>query len=153
MFSLFNLFGLGFVLLLLVPNLVFAVTHKDGFENLYHNKTVELLEQVGRFGCFFLEFLEIPVLCRGFFFDGGRTVYLAVGATLVALYLLGWVVFWKESSLCKAIALSTLPSLLFLESGILTRNLPLIAFALLFAPCHTVISVKNAMAERSLPKR
>lgn len=149
----FNLFGLVFVLLLLVPNLVFAFTHKDGFENLYHNKTVELLEQIGRFGCFLLEFLEIPVLCRGFFFDGGRTVYLAVGATLVTLYLLGWAVFRKESSLRKAITLSVLPSLLFLESGILTLNLPLIAFALLFAPCHITISVKNALAERSLSKR
>mgnify|MGYP004530456861 CR=1 FL=1 len=148
----FNLFGLIFVLLLLVPNLVFAVTHKDGFENLYHNKTVELLEQIGRFGCFLLEFLEIPFLCRGIFFDGGRTVYLAVGATLVALYLLGWAVFWKESSLRKAIALSVLPSLLFLESGILTLNLPLIAFALLFAPCHTIIGVKNALAEREKKK-
>ena len=147
----FNLFGLVFVLLLLVPNLVFAFTHKDSLISITTKPSSSSSRSVGS-AAFSLNSSR-SLLCRGFFFDGGRTVYLAVGATLVALYLLGWVVFWKESSLRKAIALSTLPSLLFLESGILTLNLPLIAFALLFAPCHITISVKNALAERSMPKR
>lgn len=147
----FNLIGLCFVILLLVPNLVFAYTHRDGFQNLYHNRTVESLEQIGRFGCFVLEFLEIPVLCQGELFPGGYTVYLAAGGTLVALYLLGWVIFWKENSLRKSLVLSVLPSLLFLTSGLLTQNFPLLAFALLFAPCHIIISVKNAMASHPAP--
>lgn len=36
--SWFNIYGAAFVFLLLLPNVIFAATHKDGFENLYQNK-------------------------------------------------------------------------------------------------------------------
>ncbi len=55
-----NYWGLIFVILILIPNIVFAITCKDGFENRYQNKLVESLEQIGRVGCFsacFLQFL------------------------------------------------------------------------------------------------
>lgn len=45
--SWFDGFGLLFVAALLVPNILFAATRPDGFENRYHNPTVERLEQVG----------------------------------------------------------------------------------------------------------
>ena len=131
---------------LLVPNILFAATHPDGFENRYHNPTVERLEQVGRFGCFLLMVLRIPVLCRGYWFDGGETVQLAASVVLVVLYLLGWLVFWKEDSVRKSLALAILPSLLFLERGSLMANLPLLVLAVLFAPCHIAISYGNAKA-------
>ncbi len=38
----------------MIPNVVFAITNKDGFENEYKNKPVETLEQIGRFACFIL---------------------------------------------------------------------------------------------------
>ena len=41
--SWFNLFGLIFVAAILIPNIIFAATHPDGFENKYNNKTVEIL--------------------------------------------------------------------------------------------------------------
>lgn len=144
--SWFDGFGLLFVVALLVPNILFAATHPDGFENRYHNPTVERLEQVGRFGCFLLMVLRIPVLCRGYWFEGGETVQLAASVVLVVLYLLGWLVFWKEDSVRKSLALAILPSLLFLERGILLANLPLLVLAVLFAPCHIAISYGNAKA-------
>mgnify|MGYP004514169443 CR=1 FL=1 len=60
---------------------------------------------------------NIPVLCRGFWFDGAKTAYFASSSALTAAYLFGWIVFWKENSLRKAAVLSVVPSLLFLESG------------------------------------
>ena len=32
----------------MIPNIIFAMKHKDGFVNKYKNKAVETLEQVGR---------------------------------------------------------------------------------------------------------
>lgn len=63
--SWFHLPGLLFVILILIPNLLFAATHKDGFENLYHNPTAELLEQIGRFGCFVFMFFPRPCCAAG----------------------------------------------------------------------------------------
>jgi len=70
----FNFYGLIFMILILLPNIVFAATHKDGFENLYRNKFVEVAEQIGRFGCFICMFVSIPLPIGGFWFDGARLV-------------------------------------------------------------------------------
>lgn len=140
----FNFIGLVFVLVLLVPNIIFAVTHKDGFENSYHNKAVELFEQIGRFGCFAFMFLSVPGLTHGFWFEGGKAAYIIGGSVLLLIYCLGWAVFWKESSVRKALLLSIVPSVLFLESGILTLNVLLIVLSVVFSVCHVTLSYKNA---------
>ena len=38
-----NIFGLVFMTVIIIPNIIFAVKCKDGFENLWKNKTVETL--------------------------------------------------------------------------------------------------------------
>lgn len=139
-----NFIGLIFVLILLVPNIVFAVTHKDGFENTWHNKAIELFEQIGRFGCFILMFVSVPGLTLGFWFEGAKTVYVIAGSVLLFLYCLGWVLFWKGISVRTALALSIIPSLLFIESGIFTLSIPLIILSVIFAVCHITLSYKNA---------
>ena len=139
-----NGYGALAVALLLVPNVIFAMTHRDGFENRYHNRAVEVLEQVGRFGSFLLMIIWPPVVCRGFWFAAGKTVWLVAGGALVLLYLVFWAIFWKEDSVRKSVWLSVLPSLLFLLTGVLAAHGPLLAAAVLFAPCHILLSVQNA---------
>lgn len=89
----FNLCGLTFVIVILIPNIVFSITCKDGFVNHYQNKLVETLEQIGRFGCFISMFFILP----------------------------------------------------FIESAVVCGNLQLLIFAVLFAPCHILISYMNAI--------
>ena len=144
--SWFNFIGLIFVAVILIPNIIFAAKNKDGFQNFYHNKFVEIFEQIGRFGCFITMFLTPPLLNLGFKINGAKTAYIITGAVLVALYCLGWIVFRKENSIRKSLALSIIPSLLFIESGLLSLNFPLIILSLIFAPCHIIISYKNAKA-------
>lgn len=141
----FNLTGLVFVIILLVPNIIFAMKHKDGFENKYHNKAVETLEQIGRFGCFLLMFINLPKVTLGFFFGAGKVIYTVLGGVLLLLYCLGWMLFKNENSVRKSLYLSIVPSLLFFESGVLTLNIPLIALSVVFAVCHITISYKNAV--------
>lgn len=143
-----NFYGLALVAIILIPNIAFAATHKDGFENLYQNKAVEILEQAGRFGSFIFMFLQIPALCGGFAFPAAKTLYLAFGFGLAALYCAGWVLFWKENSVRKALALSILPSAMFIACGALSQNYPLLAAAVIFAPAHILISYKNAVLSR-----
>ncbi len=144
--SWFNFIGLIFVAVILIPNIIFAAKNKDGFQNFYQNKFVEFFEQIGRFGCFITMFLTPPFLNLGFKINGAKTAYIITGAVLVALYCLGWIVFGRENSVRKSLALSIIPSVLFLESGLLSLNFPLIILSLIFAPCHIIISYKNAKA-------
>ena len=39
-----NVFGLAFVVVMIIPNIIFAVRCKEGFENKWNNKTIERLE-------------------------------------------------------------------------------------------------------------
>ena len=144
----FNLTGLIFVVVLLIPNMIYAVTNKDGFAGNYHNKFIEAGEQIGRFGCFILMFIQLPFVTLGYIYDGAQTLHLIFGIVLLALYCGGWIVFRKGNSMAKALTLSILPSVLFLESGILTLNILLIVLSVVFAICHITISYKNTVGNK-----
>lgn len=144
----FNLTGLIFVVVLLIPNIIYAATNKDGFAGEFHNKLVETGEQIGRFGCFILMFIQPSFVTLGYIYDGAQTLYLILGIVLLALYCGGWIVFRKGNSIAKALTLSILPSVLFLESGILTLNIPLIVLSVVFAICHITISCKNTAVNK-----
>ena len=140
----FNVFGLMFMAVILIPNILFAVKCKDGFENKWKNRTVETVEQIGRFGCFGFMIFNIPGTWFGWWSDEAFAVYLVVDVLLVGLYCLVWIVCFRKSSVFRALALSILPSILFLFSGIMTRSVLLTISALLFAPAHIAISWQNA---------
>ena len=139
-----NVFGLIFMAVILIPNILFAVKCKDGFENKWKNRTVETVEQIGRFGCFGFMIFNVPGTWFGWWSDEAFAVYLVVDALLVGLYCLVWIVCFRKSSVFRALALSILPSVLFLFSGIMTRSVLLTISALLFAPAHIAISWQNA---------
>lgn len=141
----FNLTGLIFVVVLLIPNMIYAVTNKDGFTGEFHNKLIETGEQIGRFGCFILMFIQPSFVTLGYIYDGAQALYLILGIVLLVLYCGGWIVFRKGNCIAKALTLSILPSVLFLESGILTLNIPLIVMSVVFAICHITISCKNTV--------
>lgn len=128
----------------MIPNIVFALKCKDGFANKYNNKFVELFEQIGRFGSFIFMILNIPKTYFGFYFNNGLILYLIVDSILVALYCLIWAICFKKPSVFRALSLSIIPSILFLYSGVMIRSILLIIFSLIFAPCHILISYKNA---------
>ena len=139
-----NPFGLVFMAIILVPNIVFAIRCKDGFANKWENKFIERIEQIGRFGCFAFMIVNIPGTCFGWWSDEAFALYLIADTLLVLLYCLIWILCFKKNSLFRALALSIIPSILFLFSGIMSRSVLLILSAALFAPSHIAISYKNA---------
>ncbi|MBR2441567.1 MAG: hypothetical protein IKB20_00630 [Clostridia bacterium] len=140
----FNIFGLAFITAIMIPNIIFALKHKEAFENRYHNKTIEIIEQIGRFGCFGFMIFNIPTTWFGWWSDEAFAIYLMVDAVLIVLYCTIWVIYWRKNNVFKAMALSIIPSAIFLFSGIMCRSILLIISSLLFAPAHIFISYKNA---------
>lgn len=140
----FNYYGLIFIAIIMIPNIVLAMTHKQAFESKYKNKAAEISEQTGRFGCIAAMIFNIPFVTLGFWFDSALTVYLIVNVVLVCGYCLAWLVFAKKNNLFKALSLSVIPSLVFIFSGIALLNFPLIVFSALFSIGHITVSVKNA---------
>ena len=138
-----NVFGLVMVAVIMIPNMLFAMKCKDGFVNKWNNKSVETVEQIGRFGCFGFMIINIPGTWFGWWSDEAFAVYLVVDAVLVTLYCVIWAVCFRKSSVFRALALSIIPSVLFLFSGIMSRSILLTIAAVLFAPSHILISYQN----------
>lgn len=142
----FTPFGLFFIILIMIPNIVFAIKCKEGFENPWKSKIakiLEIFEQIGRYGCFTMMIFNIPVTYFGFCSDFAFAIYLIVNFTLIFAYCLIWIICFRKNNLFKAIALSVIPSVIFLFSGFLSRHLLLIIFAVIFAPSHIGLSVGN----------
>lgn len=140
----FNVFGLIFIIVIMIPNVVFAIKNKDGFNNKSGNKYVEIIEQAGRFGCFGFMIINIPGTCFGWWSDEAFALYLIVDVVLVMLYCAIWIICFKKNSVFRALALSVIPSVLFLFSGIISRSVLLTVAAVLFTPSHIAISYRNA---------
>lgn len=138
-----NLFGLGFMVLIMIPNIIFSVQCRNGFQNLYHNRLVLALEQIGRYGCFVTMIINIPKTVFGFTSDEAFALYLIVDSVLILVYLTVWLFMWKKNGLLRTVLLSLLPAAVFLFSALMSRSLLLGIFAAVFLPCHLIVGWKN----------
>lgn len=142
-----NIFGAIFIVIIMIPNIIYAIKCKDGFENKWRNKVVEIAEQIGRIGCFGFMVINIPGTWFGWWSDKAFTLYLVVNIILITLYCMIWMICFRKNTIFKALALSMIPSFVFLFSGIMSRSLLLIISAVIFAPAHILLSYKNAKGE------
>lgn len=142
----FNYWGLIFICILMVPNIIYFATNKQVQTNAKKILLLEVFEQIGRYGCFILMILNIPYTFSGFLFDQALMVYLIVDFSLLLAYILVWIVMWKKENLMRAILLSVLPSILFLFSGVFILSYPLIVCATIFSVFHITISVRNSLS-------
>ena len=139
--------------IIMLPNIIYFAKHKNDPASVYNNKTVVILEQIGRYACFVLMIFNIPHTYFNFWFDNALTVYLCVNGGLCLAYIIFWIICWNRTDKLKALSLSVLPSCIFLFSGIVLAYIPLIAFAIIFAVNHILISYKNVAKKRRKQKQ
>ena len=102
----FNVFGLVFIVIIMIPNIVFAVRCKDDFENKWNNKVIELIEQIGRFGCIGFMIFNVPGTWFGWWSNEAFAIYLIIDFLLIFLYCAIWFIFWKKNNVFRALVLS-----------------------------------------------
>ena len=139
-----NIFGIAFMAIIMIPNIIFAVRNKEGFNNKWTNRFAEITEQIGRLGCFAFMIINIPRTWFGWWSEEGFVLYLIGDSLLVIIYCVIWCICFNKNSLFRALSLSIIPSVLFMFSGIMSRSVLLVISSLLFAPSHIMISYKNA---------
>lgn len=140
----FNVVGFLVVIVMMIPNIIFAIKKPDVFKNKWNNKLVSVLEVIGRIGCIIFMFINIPGTYLGFWNLICLFIYIAVESILVLAYIVIWIVCFRKNNLFRAVSLSVIPSVIFLFGGIIYASWLLVISAVIFAPCHIMISVKNA---------
>ena len=141
-FGWINLFGGALVLLILIPNVVYAIKNKNE-QNLCKNKAMNLIEQIGRYACILLMWFPLLVWKFGFASVLEMLVYFIGNGALLAAYWLLFALYFKKRTATRAIALALLPTCMFLLSGILLRHWLLVGFAILVGVGHIYVTYEN----------
>ncbi len=146
-FGWINIFGAGIVVLMLVPNIVYAIRN-PGERNLCENRFMNLSEQVGRYACIVLMWL--PLLVWKFAFPGvlPMLLYLFGNGILLTAYWIVFVLYLHKKTAGRAVSLAVLPSCIFLLSGLTLRHWLLAGFAVLFSAAHIYVTCRNQTASR-----
>ena len=139
----FNLYGLILLILILIPNIIYAFKIKQLSKQSTRNSLL-ILEQIGRYGCMIFMTLNIPHVCFGYLLGNTKLIYLIVNVLLIATYYLCWAILRKKESKLKALLLSIIPSVIFLFSGVINISIPLLLCSIIFTFSHVYISYKNA---------
>ena len=95
----FNYYGLIAIIIIMLPNIIFAINHKDSFINTYKNTTLSVLEQIGRYACMIFMIFNIPYTYFNFWFDYALIIYLSINGGLCLSYLIFWAICWKKMTI------------------------------------------------------
>ena len=141
-FNWINIFGGVIVALILIPNIIYALKNKEETHEK-SNIVIVITEQVGRYACMLL--MIVPLFVGEFGFSPLEFMfnYLIGNLILLVFYYIFWVLFAKNKSLDKALALAAIPTLIFINSAVSVKHWTLLVFALLFGASHIYITYKN----------
>ncbi len=141
-FNWINIFGGVIVVLMLIPNIIYALKNKEETPEK-SNIVIRIIEQVGRYACMLL--MIVPLFVGEFGFSPLELMfnYLICNLILLVFYYIFWMLFAKNKSLDKALALAAIPTLIFINSAISVKHWTLLVFALLFGASHIYITYKN----------
>ena len=137
-----NIFGLILVLLILVPNIIYAFKFRDQ-QNKCTKKIMNIIEQVGRYGCMFLMIFNIGIAEFGFASKAMFLVYLIGNAALLISYWIIWILYFKKQTYWEQLALAIIPTCLFLLSGITIQHYLLVIWSVIFGIGHIFVTNKN----------
>ncbi len=147
-FGWINIFGAVIVILMLIPNIVYAIKNKDE-KNYCTNLFMNIIEQIGRYACIVLMWLPLLVWKFGFASVFEMILYLACNGLFLAVYWITFAIYMNRKSLQLALVLAIVPACIFIFSGILLRHWLLAGFAILFAVGHIYVTYKNAVHRRA----
>ena len=138
----FSVFGIIIVILLLLPNCIYAIKNKDQ-KNKCSNKIMNITEQIGRYGCMVLMIFSIGIKEFGFSSVEAFLIYLFGNAMLLIVYWIVWGLYFYKKCFWKEMVLSIIPACIFLLSGLSLEYYLLVLFAVIFAYGHIHMTVKN----------
>ena len=141
-FGWINVFGAVFVLLLIIPNIIYALKNKN-IKNLCENKVMNISEQIGRYAC--IIFMWFPLLICKFYFKSvlEMVLYFLINGLILIAYWVAFAFYLRAKNAFLAITLAVLPTILFLFNGLILRHWLLVASAILFGIAHIYVTSKN----------
>lgn len=137
-----NEFGLIIVILLLLPNIIYAMKYRN-LENLCDNSLMIVIEQIGRYASMFLMIFNIGIAEFGFLSTQSLLMYIVLNVILLVAYWIMWILYFVKQQSWNSMALAVIPTLLFLVNGLTQMHILLIISAVLFGIGHIYVTYEN----------
>lgn len=146
-FGWINLFGAGIVIIMMIPNILFALRYRVE-KSSGGNRIMETVEQIGRYGCIVFMWLPLFVWKFGFGSVQKAVAYFIGNGLLLLAYWIIWGVYFRNRSRKAAVALAVLPTVIFFMSGMLLGHWALVVSSIVFGVGHICITVNDHRQER-----
>ena len=142
-FNWINWINMAAVVWLVLINVIVA---RKGLSDSYNNKhsIVNILEQIGRYGCMVL--MILPVFTSGWKFGFDSVVEMLIWISLTILLLAIYSFLWVKKANGNVFVfygLALVPTVLFLLNGIILRHPALVVASLVFGVFHFLIVKEN----------
>lgn len=126
--------------------LINMIMFRKGLSDSFNSKhlTVNIFEQIGRYGCMVL--MIFPIFTRDWEFGFDSVTEMLIWVCLTTLLLVIYSLLWVKKANGGAgilYGLAIVPGILFLLNGILLRHPALIAVSLVFGIFHFIIVKEN----------
>lgn len=95
-FGWINLFGAGIVILIMIPNVIYALKQKQEETNNKVPPYLSVCEQIGRYACIVLMWLPLLVWKFGFGSVEELLIYLIANGVLLLSYYLFWAAYSQK---------------------------------------------------------
>ena len=148
-FGWFSVFHILMIAALLIPNGIYMLQNKQA-KNKCTSRCMNVLEQIGRYGCMFLMIFNIGILEFSFSSIGMFLFYTVGNVVLLIAYWIIWTLFFQKQDNWKRMALAIIPTVLFLMSGMALRHILLIIMAVIFGIGHIYVTKANMTTEEQV---
>ncbi len=137
-----QIYGILAVFVLILPSLVSARGASRG-SYPYPKTYLTVFTRIGSFGSIFFMIFGIVGTYLGPWFRFAAELYLILSACLLLAYIVAWLLTAERDTLGRAIALSVIPSAVYLSSGVLLLSLPLIVSSIVYAAGYIPLCIRN----------
>ena len=126
--------------------LINMIVSRKGLSDSFNSKylTVNIFEQIGRYGCMAL--MILPIFTRGWKFGFDSVIEMLIWICLTTLLLVIYGLLWAKKAnggVGILYGLAIVPAVLFLLNGILLRHPALVIASLVFGIFHFIIVKEN----------
>jgi hypothetical protein len=140
-FDVVNLYGLIFVVIMIVPHIIFVKTHRYSLDKVT-NRTLLYIARIGKYCGAFLMAINIGVLEEGFTSDLMKNFWLVATAVLVAAYIILWLLFFKKENKACAILLTVVAGIVLMLSGLLQVKTLLLTAGIVYLIGELYVTIK-----------
>ncbi len=117
-FDVVNVYGLLFAVILLVPHIIFAKTHRYDLRDI-ENRAMLYIERIGKYCSVFLMGINIGVLEEGFTSPLMEQFWFVFTSVMAVVYIILWVLLFRKTSKLTSTLITVVFAVIVIISGLL----------------------------------